>query len=110
MMQWWKQDEQRRNTTIKKFNIISLSNASRSSRWHPRKLCPIHHAVLIPKRNDTTGEYETGMLLCPLCGSHYTEKEAGTDEAIKGNFNPKQTGPRIISGKSKSIIMISKVI
>ncbi|HJY11112.1 MAG TPA: hypothetical protein VJ250_09175 [Nitrososphaeraceae archaeon] len=76
-MQWWKkQDEQqrRRNTTISKFNIISLSNAS--SPWHPRKLCPTHHAVLIPKRNDTTGEYEPGLLRCPLCGSTYIENEA----------------------------------
>jgi hypothetical protein len=37
-----------------------------------------------------------------MCGSHYTEKEAGTDEAIKGKFNPKQTGPRIISAKPKN--------
>jgi hypothetical protein len=77
-MQWSKQEEQRRNTTSNKFNIISLGNASRSSPWHPRKLCPIHYAILIPKRNDTTGEYETGMLRCPLCGSTYSEKQAFT--------------------------------
>jgi hypothetical protein len=59
-----------------RFNILGFSMPS--SKLHPTKLCPIHHAVLVPKRNDTTGEYETGMLRCPLCGSTYSEKQAFT--------------------------------
>ena len=61
---------------MSRFNIIGFSDAS--SPWHPRKLCPIHSAVLVPKRNDTTGEYEPGLLRCPLCGSTYNEKQAFT--------------------------------
>jgi hypothetical protein len=96
-MQWWKQDEQRRNTTSSKFNMISLSNASRSSPWHPRKLCPIHHAVLVPKRNES-GDYEPGMLQCPICGSTYSEKDAPNQEGISVNHG-QQGQTAIISGK-----------
>jgi hypothetical protein len=36
-----------------------------------------------------------------MCGSHYTEKEAGTDEAIEAKFKGQTTKPMIITGKSK---------
>jgi hypothetical protein len=81
-----------------RFNIIGFSNSD-SSNWRPKKSCPIHHCVLVPKRKDDDTGWESG-LFCPMCGSHYTEKEAGTDEAIKGKFKGR-TKPMIITGKKK---------
>jgi hypothetical protein len=36
-----------------------------------------------------------------MCGSHYTEKEAGTAEAIKAKFKGQTTKAMIITGKRK---------
>jgi hypothetical protein len=84
-----------------RFNILGFSMPS--SRWRATKTCPIHHAVLVPKRkekqDDTTtisDTWEEG-LFCPLCGSCYTEKEAGTEEHYKSMFGPQQS--KIITGK-----------
>jgi hypothetical protein len=80
-----------------RFNIIGFGNAS--SPWHPRKTCPMHHAVLVPKRNES-GDYEPGMLQCPLCGSTYSEKEAPNQEGISVKHG-QQGQTAIISGKRK---------
>jgi hypothetical protein len=72
-----------------RFNIIGFSNAS--GPWHSKKTCPLHHAVLIPKRNDSTGEYETGMLRCPLCGSTYSDGPVNRAKAKVYSTSKEQT-------------------
>jgi len=82
-----------------KFNLIGF-NFPHSSTWRPKKTCPWHHVTLIPKQNDK-GEYETGYLVCPQCGSSFAEheNEAPTEEAVSTKF--KKTKPQIISARKK---------
>jgi DNA-directed RNA polymerase subunit M/transcription elongation factor TFIIS len=66
-----------------RFNIIGFGPGwQRSSRWYPTKTCAVHSGtILIPKR-DESGEYEPGVLICPECGSRYTqdnEKKSGSE-------------------------------
>ncbi len=51
---------------------------SKSSRYIPKRICPYHHRILIPKQEN--GIYETGVLQCPECGTPFLEHEAPTDE------------------------------
>jgi uncharacterized Zn finger protein (UPF0148 family) len=82
-----------------RFNLIGF-NFQRSSTWHPKKSCPWHHVTLIPKQNDK-GEYQTGFLVCPQCGSTFAEydNETPTEEAMSTKF--KKTKPQIISAKRR---------
>jgi len=82
-----------------KFNLIGF-NFPHSSTWHPKKTCPWHHVTLIPKRNDK-GEYETGWLQCPQCGSSFAEhdNEAPTEDTL--NLKYKKTKPQIITARKK---------
>lgn len=80
-----------------RFNIIGFTNYSN---WRPTKSCALCHVILIRRRNLETGEEMPG-LMCPRCGSPYTENEAPTEEGIKGKFSGKQE-TRIISAKNKN--------
>ena len=80
-----------------KFNIIGFWDKPQS-RWTPTKTCPYHHCVLIPKR-DESGVYEPGVLQCPECGTPYLEKDAETEEQIKGKHRKQQS--RIVQPKKK---------
>lgn len=80
-----------------RFNIIGFTNYSE---WRPTKHCVIHPgARLIPNRNLETGEDMPG-LMCPTCGTSYSQNEAPTEEGIKGKFSGKQE-TRIISARSR---------
>jgi hypothetical protein len=102
-MQWWKQDEQRRNTsTSSKFNIIGFDSAY--SKWKPTRTCPVHHCVLVPKKKENTSstvgdKWEEG-LFCPLCGSCYKESEAGTEEHYTSLHGPHHS--KIITSKKQN--------
>jgi DNA-directed RNA polymerase subunit M/transcription elongation factor TFIIS len=87
-----------------KFNIIGFWDKPQS-RWTPTKSCPYHHSILIPKRNEK-GEYEPGVLWCRECGWQYLEKDAATEETVKGKYKKQQTG--IIQGKKKRKFYDSK--
>jgi DNA-directed RNA polymerase subunit M/transcription elongation factor TFIIS len=82
-----------------KFNLIGF-NFPHSSTWHPKKTCPWHHVTLIPKQNDK-GEYETGFLQCPQCGSSFAEhtNEAPTEDTLDLKY--KKTKPQIITAKRR---------
>ncbi|HXV88928.1 MAG TPA: hypothetical protein VD710_07540 [Nitrososphaeraceae archaeon] len=79
-----------------RFNIIGFNV---SSKWRPTKSCATCHAILVPRVDLKTGDPMPG-LMCPRDGTPYTEKEAPSEEGLKGKFKGKQM-TRIISAKSK---------
>jgi hypothetical protein len=79
----------------KNFNLIGF-NFNSSDPYIPSKTCVIHYGTpLISKRD------EPGVLWCPECGMRYSEKDTGTDEAMKGKFKGPNQKSQIISAKKK---------
>jgi len=73
-----------------KFNIIGFWDKPQS-RWRPTKTCVIHYGTILVPEKDKNGEYEPGVLQCPLCGSSFLEHEASTEEGMQGKFKQQQT-------------------